>query len=61
MICYACKTELIPLEGRPNLFFLKDEEVEPVRLKSCPYCGREFQIHDKEAGMTIMQMPQLRA
>lgn len=61
MICYACKTELIPLEGRPNLFFLKDEEVEPLQLKECCVCGREFQIHDKEIGMTIIEMPQLRA
>ena len=61
MICYACKTELIPLQDRPSLIFLKDEEVEPVRLKECPYCGNEFEVHDKEAGTTITQMPQYRA
>lgn len=61
MICYACKTTLVPLEDRPNLFFLNDEEVEPVRLESCPGCGREYSIHDKEAGMTIIELPQLRA
>lgn len=61
MICYHCKTELIPLQDRPNEFFLKDEEVEPIQLKECPFCGKEFQIYDKEAGMTILEMPQVRA
>lgn len=61
MICYACKTTLIPLQDRPNLMFLKDEEVEPMELKECPFCGNEFQIYDKEAGMTVIQRPQYRA
>lgn len=61
MICYACKTILIPLQDRPNLIFLKDEEVEPVRFMACPKCGNEFSTYDKEDGMVIIQMPQVRA
>ena len=61
MICYSCKTQLILLQDRPNRIFLKDEEVEPVELKECPKCGREFHIYDKEAGTTITEMPQFRA
>ncbi|MDO8444874.1 MAG: hypothetical protein Q7T53_02015 [Deltaproteobacteria bacterium] len=61
MICYMCKTTLIPLQDRPNRFFTMDEEVEPVELLVCPRCGNEFSTHDKEAGMVIIQMPQLRA
>lgn len=61
MICYICKTTLIPLQKRPNLIFLKDEEVEPMELKECPIYGNEFDIYNKEAGMTIIQRPQYSA
>lgn len=61
MICYACKTILIPLQDRPNLIFTMDEEVEPVELLACPKCGNEFNVHAKETGTTIIQRPQYRA